>query len=163
MTRPPRFIIPRGGPAVSHQPPLAPAPGPPLGHRERPQADVERPHAGPHEPYLLLPRAHDLLAIPERGLQGEPIGHAPEDVGHARRRVGTEVRHPPGRLVHDHYPDRAPGRPPRRHERLVPLRRLLPVQGKRADLPPAPLPGPLGQLHLALPPHPGPPPPPATA
>src|SRR5262249_54713616 len=103
MARPPWLGIPWVATAASTQPLRTPGPGPRLGHRERPKADMERPHACPHEPDLLLPRADHLLAIPECGLQGEPVGHAPKDVGHARRRVGTEVRHPPGRLVHNHY------------------------------------------------------------
>ncbi|MCP6756715.1 hypothetical protein NL533_34330, partial [Klebsiella pneumoniae] len=57
-------------------------PRPRLGHRERPQAQVERAHARPHEPHLLPTRADDLFHVPERCLQAEPIRHQSQDVRH---------------------------------------------------------------------------------
>src|SRR5262245_49382656 len=55
-----------------HQLLVLAAPGPCLGHRERPQADVERPDVRPDEPHLLLARPDDLLALAEGDLQAEP-------------------------------------------------------------------------------------------
>src|SRR5262249_38969015 len=91
---------------------LPPAPRPRLGQGERPQAQVERPDAGPHEPHLLLPRPHHLLAIAERGLQAEAVGDAAQDIRRRGPRVGAEVRPPPRRLVHQHHPPPPPPRPP---------------------------------------------------
>src|SRR5690348_14771860 len=64
VARPARRAVPRRGRAV-HQPLLLAAPGPRLGQRVRPQADVERPDARPDEPHLLLAGTDDLLALAE--------------------------------------------------------------------------------------------------
>ena len=45
------------------------------GRSKRPETDVECADVRPQEPYLLLARSHDLLAIPERGLQASVDNH----------------------------------------------------------------------------------------
>src|SRR5262245_66338056 len=112
MARPPQVVVPRAGRPVGYQPGLIPPPGPPLGQRERPQAQVERSYVRPVEPGLLLTRPYYLLAVAEGGFQGEAPGHATEDVSHGRRRVRTAERDPAHRLVHLDHPDPTARRPP---------------------------------------------------
>src|SRR5262249_30058914 len=142
---------------------LRPTPGPRLGHRERPEADVECTDVCPHEPHLLLAGPDDLLAISERGLQRESIGDRREHLGHGRIRVGAEEGRPSVRLVHQHDTDEAAGRPPGRQERLVPLLRWLAVELEDLGCPAATLTRTLGQLDALLPVDPRPPAPPGYA
>jgi hypothetical protein len=48
---------------------------------------------------LLLARPPDLVAVAEGDLQAEAVGDRLQDVRHARRRVGAEVRPPARRLI----------------------------------------------------------------
>src|SRR5512143_1308966 len=85
VARAPVRVVPRRVGSV-YQLLLRPAPGPGLGERERPEADVEGTEVRPHEPHLLLARPDDLLAIAEGRLQGEPVGHRRADLGRVRIR-----------------------------------------------------------------------------
>src|SRR5262249_46247100 len=108
VARPPRLVVPRGGSPVAHQPILVPAPRPRLGHRERPEAQVEGAHARPHEPDLLLACPDHLLTVLERPLQAEPLGHHGElrrrrsRPGRCRSRRPTRAARPPGPPGSDH-------------------------------------------------------------
>ena len=57
---------------------------------------MERPDVRPEEPHLLLTRPDDLFAIAEGDLQAEAIRDGRQDISDRGRRVGAEVRQPPG-------------------------------------------------------------------
>src|SRR5437764_651608 len=92
MTRPPPAIVPGTGGAIRQFTGLA-APRPRLGHGERPAADVERTHARPQEPRLLLPRADPnaasllsrltpVTASAGMGLRRAALAYAPSATPH---------------------------------------------------------------------------------
>src|SRR5439155_4086608 len=149
VRRPPVLLVPGAGPPV-HQLLMVTRPRPRLHRREQPPIEVERPDVGLHVAQLLLARAPHLLEVLERLLQRPAVRHQLQYLPRRHARVGAEVGPPAVWLVHQHHPDHATGRPPRRRKRLDALALGRAVLDALDRLPAPLLPGTLGQFDARL-------------
>ena len=83
VARAPVRIVPRGRGPVGDQCLGLLVPGPHLGHRQRPGAQVEAPHVRGQAAHLLLARADHLLEIPEARLDGSVMMPSKVELGRA--------------------------------------------------------------------------------